>query len=135
MPYNQENIGEINKDFGIRLDISNDSNSDLPFCDINNKIKKLNNFFEKKENLKLKQRIIDIAHIWKNKAKEILKFKKWSVDIIKKVKKNKCKRCNNDFILQVYQNIPFEELVDEFTKINKGEKFGRYKWQKIFEKN
>ena len=135
MPYNQDNIGDFNKNFGIRLDISDDSDTDLPFININNKIKKLEQLFAKKENLKLKKRIIEIAKIWKNKAKEILKFKKWSIDIIKKVKKNKCERCSNDFILQVYQNIPFEELVEEFKKSVKGEKIGIYKWKKFFEKN
>ena len=134
MPYNQEYVGEINKNFGIRLDISKDSNSDLPSLDIVSKLKKLDNFFEKKENINLKKRIIDIAHIWKNKAKEILRYKKWSVDVIKRMKKNKCQKCSSDFNLQVFQNIPFEELVNEFKKINKGEESGVYKWQKYFEK-
>ena len=136
MPYNQKNIGQFNKNFGIRLDISFDSNSDLPNnIDINMKLKKLDKFFEKSENLNLKKRLIEISKIWKNKAKEILKHKKWSVEVIKKMKKTYCERCNSNFNLHVYQNIPFEELVEDFNNKNKGEKSGKYKFQKYFEKN
>ena len=136
MPYNQDNVGQLNEEYGIRLDISLDSNSDLPNnIDIDIKIKKIKKFFKKKENLNLKSRIIDIAKIWKNKAQEILKYKKWSVDVIQKKKKNKCERCNSSFNLQVYQNIPFEELVEDFISKNKGEMIAKYKWQKYFGKS
>ena len=135
MPYNQENIGEINKDYGIRLDISKDSNSDLSSIYYDGKIKKLDQYFEKDENIDLKKRIIDIAQVWKNKAKEILRFKKWSVDVIKKMKKSKCQKCSSDFNLQVYQNIPFEELIEDFKKRNMAEQPGIIKWQKYFEQN
>ena len=135
MPYNQENVGEINKDYGIRLDISKDSNSDISGIYFDGKIKKLDKFFEKDENIDLKKRIIDIAQIWKNKAKEILIFKKWSVDVIRKKKKSKCQKCSSDFNLQVYQNIPFEELIEDFKKRNIGEVPGIIKWQKYFEAN
>jgi hypothetical protein len=135
MPYNQENIGQINKNFGIRSDISKDSDTDLLSVDVASKLKKLDIFFEKSENFTLKKRIINIIHIWKNKAKEILRYKIWSVDVIKKMKRNRCQRCSSDFNLQVFQNIPFGELVERFKTINKGEGIGVYKWQKYFEKN
>jgi hypothetical protein len=103
--------------------------------DVASKLKKLDIFFEKSENFTLKKRIINIIHIWKNKAKEILRYKIWSVDVIKKMKRNRCQRCSSDFNLQVFQNIPFGELVERFKTINKGEGIGVYKWQKYFEKN
>ena len=135
MPYNQDYIGQINKNFGIRLDISNDSESDLPSINIASKFKKLDEFFKKKENKNLRKRINQIAQIWKNKAKEILKYKKWSVNAIQEMKKNKCERCSSFFYLQVFQNIPFEELVKDFKNRNKGEEIGAYKWEKYFKKN
>ena len=136
MPYNQDNVGQLNEEYGIRLDISMDSNSDLPNnIDLELKLKKMGKYLEKSENSNLKKRIIDIAKIWKNKAKEILIYKKWSVDIIQKKKRNKCERCNSNFNLQVYQNIPFEELVEDFNNKSKGEMIGKYKWQKYFGKN
>ena len=135
MSYNQENVGEINKEYGIRLDISKDSNSDLPGIYFDSKMKKLDQYFEQDENIDLKKRIIDIAQIWKNKTKEILKFKKWSVDAIKKMKKSKCQKCSSDFNLQVYQNIPFEELIEDFKKRNMGEEPSIIKWKKYFEQN
>ena len=85
--------------------------------------------------MNLKKRIKEILQIWKNKANEILKYKKWSVKVIKRIKRNKCERCNGNFNLQVFQNIPFEELVKDFNNKFKGEEIGAYKWEKYFEKN
>ena len=96
MPYNQALQGEVDKNYGVRLDISKDSISDLTnVVNLDKNPLKLKTIFENPENAQLLKRIKNICIIWRKDADEILMYKKWSVDIILEQKKDKkCQKCN-----------------------------------------
>ena len=125
LPYNQNLIGTINNEFGIREDISKDSIIDEPNY-IKSKIKIPNN---KKNYIK------NIALIWKSKADEILKYKKWSIDVLGEVEKDYCEKCNGKFNLHVFQEKPIVKIIMEFKKLNLGKKIIMNKWQKYYKNN
>jgi hypothetical protein len=125
LPYNQNLIGTINKEFGIREDISKDSIIDEPNY-IKSKIKIPN---DKKKYIK------NIALIWKSKADEILRYKKWSIDVLSEVEKDYCEKCNGKFNLHVFQEKPIVKIIMEFKKLNLGKKIMMNKWQKYYKNN
>ena len=124
LPYNQKGEGEINDEFGIRLDISKDSIIDEPI----GKIGKVNMKSVNKPYTKL------IAVIWRNKAREIIRFKTWSIEVLEEAKMEYCEKCNSTFNLHVFQDIPFVQLVNEFKKENNGIKMMMANWQKFYAK-
>ena len=126
MPYNQKLVGEVNEEFNLRLDISKDSIIDEPY-DVKNKI----NF----DDIKDKDFIKDIAIFWREKAKEVIKIKLWSVDVINFKKKTYCEKCNATFNLHVFQSIPFIDLIRDFKKNFIGVNINISNWQRFYEKN
>ena len=124
LPYNQKGEGEINDEFGIRLDISKDSIIDEPI----GKIGKVNMKSVHKPYTKL------IAVIWRNKAREIIRFKTWSIEVLEEAKMEYCEKCNSTFNLHVFQDIPFVQLVNEFKKENNGINMMMANWQKFYAK-
>ena len=126
MPYNQKLVGEVNEEFNLRLDISKDSVIDEPY-DVKNKI----NF----DDIKDKDFIKDIAIFWREKAKEVIKIKLWSIDVLNNKKKTYCEKCNGTFNLHVFQNVPFINLIREFKKIFIGSNINISNWQRFYSKN
>lgn len=125
MPYNQELQGEVNNEFGIRLDISKDSVIDDPITNLG----KINMVSVKKPYTIL------IAKIWKNKAREVIRFKMWSIDVLEEARMTYCEKCNSTFNLHVFQKIPIVRVVKEFKKENSGNKLIMANWQKYYAKN
>ena len=126
MPYNQKLIGEVNEEFNLRLDISKDSVIDEPY-DVKGKINI--------EDLKNKDLIKNIAIFWREKAKEIIKIKLWSIDVLNFKKKSYCEKCNATFNLHVFQRFSFRNLIADFKKIFIGSNINISNWQKFYEKN
>ena len=126
MPYNQKLIGEVNEEFNLRLDISKDSVTDEPY-DVKGKINI--------EDLKNKDLIKNIAIFWREKAKEIIKIKLWSIDVLNFKKKSYCEKCNATFNLHVFQRFSFRNLIADFKKIFIGSNINISNWQKFYEKN
>jgi len=129
MPYNQELIGKINEEFGIREDISKDSVIDEP-NDIREKILNNNNITKEQINY-----VKNVAIIWRNIAREIMRFKLWSIDVLNDVKKNYCEKCNAKFNLSVFQDIPFNKLIYKYKKSMIGKELMMNSWQRFYKKN
>ena len=124
MPYNQEPQGEVNNEFGIRLDISKDSVIDEPIT----RLGKIN-----MDSVKKPYTIL-IAKIWKNKAREVIRFKMWSIDVLEEARLTYCEKCNSTFNLHVFQKIPIVRMIKEFKKENSGNKLIMANWQKYYAK-
>ena len=126
MPYNQKLIGEVNEEFNLRLDISKDSVIDEPY-DVKNKI----TF----NDIKNKDFIKDIAIFWREKAKEVIKIKIWSVEVLNSQKKTYCEKCNATFNLHVFQSVPFINLIRDFKKKCIGTNITISNWRRFYKKN
>lgn len=130
MPYNLKNQeGKFDEDFGIRLDISKDSDNDYEGEKLND------NYNQNLIKQQLTQTKILIAKSWLYKAKEILLFKRWSSEVINDYKRNKCNYCSSIFNLHIIQDINFEKLVQLFKREFIGVNFDKHIWIKYYKNN
>ena len=129
MPYNQPFIGNLNNEFGIRLDITNDSDNDLVVEMPISKKKDLQQ--DKCKYLK------NVTMIWYNKGKELIKFKRWSYDYGLKVlnSKKKCDICSSKFNLQLIQENSLFKLLKLFKEENEGKYICKDLWECYFKVN
>eukprot|EP00340_Litonotus_pictus_P012158 CAMPEP_0170539142 /NCGR_PEP_ID=MMETSP0209-20121228/103738_1 /TAXON_ID=665100 ORGANISM="Litonotus pictus, Strain P1" /NCGR_SAMPLE_ID=MMETSP0209 /ASSEMBLY_ACC=CAM_ASM_000301 /LENGTH=1999 /DNA_ID=CAMNT_0010840987 /DNA_START=1068 /DNA_END=7067 /DNA_ORIENTATION=- len=127
LPYNQPFIGEYDKEFGVRLDISNDSDNDIPLAisvPANKKGLLRKNIYYKK-----------VAMLWLFKAREIQRYKNWSLGTLEENTKTKCRKCLSKFNLQVIQERSFEDLITVFKSTNEGNRITKDLWEVFYRKN
>jgi hypothetical protein len=123
----------LKKDFQISLKQSSENDSNI-FEDKNiNKLSMLKKLVHL--NLNKQSPCAFIARLWLNKAKEILRFKTWSEDIINSIQMDKCVRCNNTDNVKLILQTELQVLVTLFLKQQEGKNFNKKHWERFYIKN
>jgi len=123
LPYNLDYLGHVEKKYNTRLDISIDSDNDLPtsYIKVDSKI-----HCEKNSSLAL---------IWLSRAKENNKFKRWSVALLAEKRKDKCEKCNSNFNLHCIQEVCLDLIIKEYKNENIGKVYSENTWKNFYLKN
>jgi len=91
-------------------------------------------FFNKKSN-QFMLKFCLLTKIWLGKAKEIILFKKWSLELLRKIINKNCEKCKSTFNLHVFQKNPINNIIHGYKNQMIGKEFSKVSWLLYFEKN